>query len=327
MATKAKDDLLQCLLDGIEASDWKCIVSATQQPFGLTLFQGEELPVRIRAYIWNCTPGGNHRPSDEFRIQFTGATPKTHPGEITLLLGWHDGYKVFVGWSVIHHRHQAGKSPSAQVKEETLGGAHTKTFAVQVKKNDQVVVAFQPQFLVEYALAAKRLHGAGVVKSELLPLDDLSKVDQATIDSIGNPSRRVVVAQIARRYRAFDFRRRVLGAYRHRCAFCGVQLQLLDAAHILPVASPASTDATSNGIALCKLHHAAFDGNLVSFNQQYKIEVSAHQLNQLRAQAHSGGVRQFSAMLNARILLPSDGRERPVPAQIVCARAVRGWKP
>lgn len=65
------------------------------------------------------------------------------------------------------------------------------------------------------------------------------------------------------------FSQRVRAAYGHRCAFCGAKLGALDgipsgidAAHILAWAHH-DLDVVSNGIALCKLHHWAFDAGVL----------------------------------------------------------------
>jgi putative restriction endonuclease len=136
----------------------------------------------------------------------------------------------------------------------------------------------------------------------------------------------MVVAQIVRKYRAADFRRRVLGAYSHRCAICGVQLELIDAAHIIPVAAPTSTDETRNGVALCKLHHAAYDSNLISFDERYKIEVSDDEVARLTATRMVGGLKEFKRSLRPIIALPSDVRDNPPPKYIAEARKVRNWR-
>jgi putative restriction endonuclease len=85
-----------------------------------------------------------------------------------------------------------------------------------------------------------------------------------------------------RALRALDFRERVLDAYRNRCAMCGIQLRLLEGAHILPVAEPASTDETANGVALCALHHRAYDRSLVTFDPEYHVHVNEERVEELR---------------------------------------------
>lgn len=65
------------------------------------------------------------------------------------------------------------------------------------------------------------------------------------------------------------FSSEVRAAYGHRCAFCGARLSGLegiptgvDAAHILAW-SKHDLDVIANGIALCKLHHWAFDASIM----------------------------------------------------------------
>jgi putative restriction endonuclease len=70
------------------------------------------------------------------------------------------------------------------------------------------------------------------------------------------------------------FRERVIDAYRGQCALCRLKHEeLLDAAHIVPDSDPEGEPMVSNGIALCKLHHAAFDKYFISVRPDYIIEV------------------------------------------------------
>ena len=59
-----------------------------------------------------------------------------------------------------------------------------------------------------------------------------------------------------------------------RCALCSLRHQeLLDAAHITPDREADSDPIVSNGVALCKLHHAAFDNFFFTIRPDYTIEV------------------------------------------------------
>lgn len=70
------------------------------------------------------------------------------------------------------------------------------------------------------------------------------------------------------------FRARVLHAYETRCAICRLgHAQLLDAAHILPDAHPRGRAVVPNGLALCKIHHAAFDQNILGVRPDLYVEV------------------------------------------------------
>lgn len=75
------------------------------------------------------------------------------------------------------------------------------------------------------------------------------------------------------------FREIVLRAYHSRCAFCGYDLRLdgalvgLEAAHIRwkQYGGPCEVN---NGLALCSLHHSAFDMGAIGINEDMTIRVS-----------------------------------------------------
>lgn len=71
------------------------------------------------------------------------------------------------------------------------------------------------------------------------------------------------------------FRHRVLTAYRTTCAVCRLKnhRELLDAAHIKRDAE-GGAPLVSNGLSLCKIHHAAYDSNVVGIRPDYVVEVN-----------------------------------------------------
>jgi putative restriction endonuclease len=86
--------------------------------------------------------------------------------------------------------------------------------------------------------------------------------------------RRYSTRLVRHRLHQADFRLRVLAAYRRQCAMCRLRhTELLDAAHIMGDADPLGEPAVSNGLALCKLHHAAFDNDIVGIRPDLVIEV------------------------------------------------------
>lgn len=318
--------LFEQILQAVDSSGWQSLVLNVSKPFQLRLFKSDEKAFDVRIYLWNCTHGGGSaRAQDEYRVQLTGVVPSQVEGQKTLLLGWHAGYGVFVGFDIRRHDGQDSRSPSIQVKEETLQNAHTHAFAIHHRHNGEIAVAFRPEFLVEYALNAAALHESGEAELDISLLNGVDTLTEEEIITIKNQERQTVVSQISRKFRASDFRRRVLGAYGHRCAVCGVQLELIDAAHIIPVAASTSTDETRNGIALCKLHHAAYDRNLISFNESYKIEVSLTEVARLTSIHRILGLEQFKAQMLTAILLPNDRRDYPPAEYITEARKIRRW--
>lgn len=73
------------------------------------------------------------------------------------------------------------------------------------------------------------------------------------------------------RQRSANFRDSVLAAHSAECQVCGMKIQqLIEAAHIVPVASN-GIDHESNGIPLCPTHHSAFDWHLFAFEPVSKL--------------------------------------------------------
>jgi putative restriction endonuclease len=106
-----------------------------------------------------------------------------------------------------------------------------------------------------------------------------------------------------------SFRVRVLKAYRERCALCRLRHhQLLDAAHIMPDADPLGRPVVPNGLALCKLHHAAFDQNFIAIRPDLVVEVRQDILDENDGPMLLHGLQEFH---DRRILVPRRSDERP----------------
>lgn len=88
-------------------------------------------------------------------------------------------------------------------------------------------------------------------------------------------ARRYATAMVKRRLHQELFREIVLNAYDSRCAVCGLpRAELIDAAHIEPDRDVQGEPEISNGLALCKLHHGAFDANLLGIRPDLVVEIS-----------------------------------------------------
>lgn len=69
------------------------------------------------------------------------------------------------------------------------------------------------------------------------------------------------------------FQARVLRAYNTSCAICRLRhVDLLDAAHILSDAD-GGQPVVPNGLAMCKIHHAAYDRQIIGVRPDYVVEV------------------------------------------------------
>ena len=85
--------------------------------------------------------------------------------------------------------------------------------------------------------------------------------------------REYALGVVRRRLHQPDFRRRVLAAYGRQCAICRLRHpELLDAAHIKEDAQGGEPIVT-NGIAMCAIHHRAFDALVLGVTPRYAVEV------------------------------------------------------
>jgi putative restriction endonuclease len=111
-----------------------------------------------------------------------------------------------------------------------------------------------------------------------------------------------------------DFRRRVMRAYSGTCAICLLKYeQLLDAAHIDRDRSDEGDPHTNNGIALCKIHHRAYDLNLIGISPTYVVKVKASVRRGTDGPMLLHGLQQ---MHGRQLWLPEKHREQPLPERL-----------
>ncbi len=76
------------------------------------------------------------------------------------------------------------------------------------------------------------------------------------------------------------FRARVLSAYQSRCSICRLRHhELLDAAHIRSD-SDGGEPVVPNGIAMCKIHHAAYDADMLGVAPDYRVTIRSDLLGE-----------------------------------------------
>ncbi|CAN5859843.1 hypothetical protein BH24ACT15_BH24ACT15_33080 [soil metagenome] len=123
------------------------------------------------------------------------------------------------------------------------------------------------------------------------------------------PQRRYTSGVTLHRLHQRAFRERVLRAYRKACAMCRLKhVNLLDAAHILSDRDPRSTPSTNNGIALCKIHHAAFDQHIMGLRPDMVVEVRADILDEIDGPMLRHGLQE---MHGRPMVLPTKAADRP----------------
>lgn len=121
--------------------------------------------------------------------------------------------------------------------------------------------------------------------------------------------RRYYTTVTRRRLHQAQFRDRVLAAYRKCCAICSLKhTELLEAAHIIPDLRPGGEPIVSNGIALCKIHHAAFDRHILGIRPDLVIQLRQDLLDEVDGPMLRYGLQEFHG---ARLLSPRRPEDQP----------------
>ncbi len=146
---------------------------------------------------------------------------------------------------------------------------------------------------------------------ERLAIQDVGmavKLDRVT--SGGTEARREYITSLVRiRLHQRTFRERVIDAYREQCALCRLKhRELLDAAHIIPDSDPMGEPVITNGLSLCKIHHAAFDSNILGIRPDYTVEIRSDILKETDGPMLKHGLQ---GLHDSGIILPRDNSLKP----------------
>ena len=148
-------------------------------------------------------------------------------------------------------------------------------------------------------------------------VDDIAQADifscpGSGVKEVAEARRQYVTSLTRRRLHQSAFRERVLRAYQHQCAFCRLRhSELLDAAHIIPDSEPQGEPVISNGISLCRLHHAAFDKFFLGVRPDRIIEVRRDVLEEIDGPTLRHAIQGLHGQ---PIVLPTRLAERPATA-------------
>lgn len=100
----------------------------------------------------------------------------------------------------------------------------------------------------------------------------------------------------------------MLKAYNDRCTICRLrESRLLDASHIIPDTRQEGIAAVRNGLALCTIHHRAYDHDLVGISPDYRVHVAPRLLDD-----DDGPMLDLlKAAQGLSVALPGASRSRP----------------
>jgi putative restriction endonuclease len=110
------------------------------------------------------------------------------------------------------------------------------------------------------------------------------------------------------------FRARVISAYETKCAVCRLgHGRLLDAAHITPDSDETSSTSVTNGLSLCKIHHTAYDINIVGIDADYIVHIRTDILSETDGPMLEHGIKEMN---KTKLWVPRAPGAKPDPARL-----------
>lgn len=125
------------------------------------------------------------------------------------------------------------------------------------------------------------------------------------------PRREYMTVTTKKRLHQHRFRELVLSAYRRQCAMCHLKhVRLLDAAHIIADHDDRGLPEVPNGLALCKIHHSAYDENILGISPDLLVHVREDILHEIDGPMLEDGLK---GMAGRRIQVPRGVELKPNP--------------
>jgi putative restriction endonuclease len=87
----------------------------------------------------------------------------------------------------------------------------------------------------------------------------------------------------------------------------------LDAAHITPDSDETSSTSVTNGLSLCKIHHTAYDINIVGIDPDYTVHVRPDILSEKDGPMLEHGIKEMD---RGKLWVPPSPGEQPDPARL-----------
>lgn len=121
--------------------------------------------------------------------------------------------------------------------------------------------------------------------------------------------REYAIRAIKQRLHQPEFRGRIMVAYEQSCTVCTLKHgRLLDAAHIIGDDKPHGIPVVDNGLSMCKIHHAAYDANLLGISPDYVVQINGDLMDEIDGPMLRHGLQEMDGQ---PIKLPKRHVDRP----------------
>jgi len=280
---------------------------------------------KVRAYLFTVTRDrstSGARPPDEFKIQLIiqdqdrgdrGSLEMR--GAYTVLIGFSPDFGVFVGWEARLYSDFA-YSANVQVREPLLVEARNNGWAVapprKLKSSSEVRVAFAAGNFLPYLRASREADKQNLLETwreafmlARSPYYQAEHLPTRSRDIDTYVQRERQRLNSTRLSRDSKFAPRVKKEFDYSCAVCTVQLEIVEAAHIIPINHPQCRDDIWNGLSLCPNHHTLFDARRFVIAPTLEIIVDDDTIAFLQESGRSSGIELLTHFRGQRIRAPS----------------------
>lgn len=318
-------DLRYLLIDNLKLySDFSFFVEGNN-PYHFTVNKKS-----IHFFIRNTHSSGAGRGNpDECRIQIN-KTPAflnaLNTNELVFFFGYSDDFGTLTARNpfLLKERINQRRTISVYSRFSIQEKASKQGIAVYEDSNGQKVISFRPEYLGLYLENYSEMHQSS--EELLLKLiqqsDELEETSEQGKEIAIENEKFVLTKQ--RQVRDPRFRKKVYLAYENRCAFTGIQLDLVEAAHIIPHSHEFGTDEVQNGICLSPLHHKAYDAGLIYVDEDYRIHLNEEKVKYLEKIGKDGGLKKFADLQYETMILPKIESQKPSKKYIQMANKMRG---
>jgi len=203
-----------------------------------------------------------------------------------------------VDGGMFHYDYRAGSTAGDNTKLRRAGELRLPVILLR-KIRTGVYVPVLPTFVVKDDVANRRF---------VIAVDESLRF-MANPLSLTQDERRYAERVTKARLHQPEFRGRVILAYQATCAICSLRhADLLDAAHIISDGADGGEPVVPNGLSLCKIHHAAYDRNLIGISPDYTVHLDRGLLDEVDGPMLTYGLQK---MHGRSLEVPSRRAEQP----------------
>ena len=262
--------------------------------------------------IKNVHESGSGRGNeDEARIQIARTSnflEALNSGKPNLILGYFADYNVFTAWNpfLFYDRINARQTVSKYTRFSIQEEAQKEGISCYKDNNGEVVITFRPEYIGLYLDNYKSMHlsDKDALQELIKRSENIEETENETGEEFELDDNTFIITH--KKFKRDPLFKKIINEiYDHRCALCGIQLELTEAAHIIPHSHESGTDDPTNGICMCPLHHTAYDKGLIYIDEQYNIKINEAKIEYLQKIRKDGGIRKFEKLQDEKLCLPS----------------------